>query len=101
MLHESQTGDEMKKTVSLVHTYVQQMNDLTTIIGGKRKRKVCQHLVNAGGVQSKIRLARIAEYHEKVCHRAILTVCILPARYKILTAGVAESDHDSKRGCRA
>ena len=79
VLSESRTGDEMKKAMKLVHTYVQQMNDLTTIIGGKRKRKVCQHLLNAGGVESKLRLARIAEYREKVCHSASRTDCLLSA----------------------
>ena len=75
----SQTGDEMKKAMKLVHTYVQQMNDLTTIIRGKRKRRVCQHLVNAGGVQSKIRQARIAKYREKVGHSGSRTDCLLSA----------------------
>ena len=56
----------MTKALRLVDTYKRQMMDLTTIIGTDRKKAVLQHLVNAGGQQSKVKQVRVAEFQDKV-----------------------------------
>lgn len=65
-MKESQSGPPIEKALRLVDTYKRQMMDLTTIIGAERKRAVLQHLVNAGGQQSKVKQVRVAEFQDKV-----------------------------------